>query len=77
MSKNNFGSEKNVGSEKHVEPEKNFGTKKIFGATISFLVCSVIVDFGGVLLMTWGIWKCARKLKNPGEVRKKRRKKMQ
>ena len=36
--------------------EKNIGSDKIVGATIRFLVCSVIVDFGVVLLVTWVIW---------------------
>ena len=43
-------------SEKNVGSEKNFGSEKILGPTIRFLVCSVIVDFGVVLLLTWVIW---------------------
>ena len=36
---------------------KIFGSGKILGATIRFLVCSFIVDFGLlVLLVTWVIW---------------------
>ena len=39
--------------------QKNFGSEIILGATISFLVCSVLVDFCKVLivlLVTWVIW---------------------
>ena len=65
-----FRSEKNVGSEKmlsrkkfmfpkNFRSEKNVGSEKNLGATIRFLVCSVIVDFGVVLLVllvTLVIW---------------------
>ena len=59
-SKKNFMSRKKFGSKKLLG-QKTFGYKVILGrkkigeqrlsATIRFLVCSVIVDFGGVILV--------------------------
>ena len=62
----NFWYQKKCWVRKNCGSEKNFGSKKIVGlthlcATNRFLVCSAIVDFGGVLLvllvllMTWVI----------------------
>ena len=63
-SEKNFSVQKNLGSKKKVFGKKTWGPKKkfwvqnFFGkhrlcATIRFLLCSLIVDFGGVLLVTW------------------------
>ena len=60
----NVGSEKILGSKKmlglkRILGQNKFGSEKILGATISFLVCNVIVDFSVillVLLLTWVIW---------------------